>query len=195
MQSLGPHSTSAYLRAALGVASGVLWVGFVLLIICSGAYAGSMIAIHQGWLDPAFMHSNGVKVEVSGDEKDPLDWPAITAGIAAAFIALPATIFIVRHLKSMFDTFVANDPFRAENGDHLRAIAYALIVIQISTFVEYYVEVLLRVFFKTHAHEMTFSFTFDGATITIWFVIAILFVLAQVFREGAKLRDEQNLTV
>lgn len=196
MQMLGPQSMAAFLRAGLGLFSILLWIFFALLIALASGYAGAMVAIHAGWLNPANLHSDHVTITVNDAEKDILAWPAITAGFIGAFVAVPATMVIVRELKAMFDTFVLNDPFRAENGAHLRIIALALIVIQVSDFAQYYIELLLTLLFRRKdQHEVSLDFSLGGDTLTLWFLIAILFVLAAVFREGAKMRAEQNLTV
>jgi hypothetical protein len=136
-----------------------------------------------------------VDIRVNGADADALNWPEGAGMLMALFIALPLAILILRHLKAMLDSFVANDPFRAENGDHLRAIGFALIGLQFVTAIQYCVALVLRLVAHLPMSDIKINLELNSDTLTFWFVIAMLFVLAAVFREGARLRDEQALTV
>ena len=196
MQMLGPRSVSAFLGAAMAIASVLLWICLACLVAAASAYAGAMIAIHAGWIEPGRLHFDRVKIEVDDVETSLLAWPVVAGGFVGALIALPATIVIVRRLKQVLNTFILNDPFRAENGEHLRVIAVALIVIQLSDAAKYYIQQLLTLIVQRPEHgHFSVTLSLSSDTLMFWFVIAMLFVLAAVFREGARLRDEQSLTV
>jgi hypothetical protein len=193
MKALGQDSISSYLRIALDIARIVMIVGLFALAIGSTAYLGGVYAIRHGWISAALLHSDHVKVAVSGDAKDPLDWPTILPALIGAGISLGGALVIVDRLRAMFDSFRNNDPFRSENSDHLRAIWIALAVIELSKVVTYELRIALTVAFSPGGmSHKSFHFSVD---LTTWFMVFVLMVLAEVFREGARLRDEQTLTV
>ena len=80
----------------------------------------------------------------------------------------------------------AGDPFHPENVRRLRVIGLVLAGLEIGRYVVYTVGV----------------WALPGAEIkqpefspTAWFSVLVVFVLAEVFREGARLRREAELTI
>lgn len=105
-----------------------------------------------------------------------------------------SAMLICAYLRGVFETLVAGDPFVPGNARRLRAIALVLTVAEISRmFISLLVQFLLRAVGVTEngaATAINFSFNFS-----VWFSVLTLVVLAQVFSEGAALREEQKMTI
>jgi hypothetical protein len=80
------------------------------------------------------------------------------------------------------------DPFVAANAQRLQAIAWALVALQLLGLV---VAVIVRTI-STPAHpvDIDSSFSVNG-----WLAVLLTFVLARVFAEGARMRDDLEGTV
>jgi hypothetical protein len=193
MKALGQNSISSYLRIALDIARIVLIAALVALGIGAAAYLVGVYAIGHGWITPDELRNDHVKIEVSGDANNPLDWPTILPALIGAGISVGGALVIVDRLRAMFDSFRNNDPFRADNAGHLRVIWIALAAMELSKVVTYEMQIALTLAFSPGglAHR-AFSFSTD---LTTWFMVFILMVLAEIFREGARLRDDHDLTV
>ena len=104
-------------------------------------------------------------------------------------------MIVIDRLRRIFSTLIAGDPFVPENAGHLRIIALAIAGFQILRHVtQGAVAMLLTMLGQPviGGQELTASWNVDlGA----WFAVAPLLVLAEVFREGAKMRQEQKLTI
>ena len=120
------------------------------------------------------------------------DAPALlTAARLAMALVVPATVaayILFAKLLAILDTVSAGDPFVADNADRLRTIAWALLAIQIC-------DVLFGIvgtWFDSAAGERISGWS---PGVTGWVAVLLAFVLARVFREGARLRDDAELTV
>jgi len=113
------------------------------------------------------------------------------AFISSVSVVVVAAVFliIVHQLREICRTLVTGDPFVPENANRLRVIWIAAaageLLRLVSTFIISWI-----------------SKTADGVAIQatdlrvyVWFMVLALIILAEVFREGARLRQEQKLTV
>ena len=95
----------------------------------------------------------------------------------------------------MFATLIAGDPFVPENAGHLRIIAVAIGLYQL---VAYAAQGLLAMAFTMFGQPVEggveLSVEFD-LNLGAWFAVVALLVLSEVFREGARMRQEQKLTI
>ena len=96
-----------------------------------------------------------------------------------------AAHLIFRRLLAIIATAAAGDPFTAANGERLRVIAWALLAIQILDlgFGGIYLAM-------DPALGLDWSFSLGG-----WIAVLMLFVLARVFEQGSRMRDELAMTV
>lgn len=94
---------------------------------------------------------------------------------------------VFRNLLRIVDTVRDGDPFTAINATRLRAIGWALLVIQLC-------DLLLGGFTAwfavLHVQFSTWSPSFGG-----WIAVLMAFVLAHVFRRGAAMHDDLAMTV
>jgi len=176
MRALGPGSVSSLLKTALDVAYWALWIILALVV---GAFIFSFfipLAQFDVTLDGA-----------SGPIDAPLSRALIAYVIVFAAGSIGAFIFIVANLRQVFRTLAAGDPFDADNVRRLRRIGLALIGV-----------VVLQVAFGPLLSLLypQADVTLDlGDLIVPVFSVMTIFVLAEVFREGARLRREQELTI
>jgi len=93
---------------------------------------------------------------------------------------------IVERLRKIFATLTAGDPFHPDNVVRLRLIGLVLAGLEVGR----YVFSGLARWLAPKAKVIDDSFT-----LTAWFSVLVVFVLAEVFREGARLRREAELTI
>jgi hypothetical protein len=98
------------------------------------------------------------------------------------------THFALARLRAIVATVTEGDPFVTENGDRLQQIAWAMVGLE-----------LLRIavgFAATLASTRTAAFNLGWKfSPTPWLAILLLFVLARVFEQGARMRDDLEGTV
>jgi hypothetical protein len=115
--------------------------------------------------------------------------PALTS----AAVACGGGLIIIGRLKRLFANFTTSEPFQKDNADHLRAIWIAMAGIEIA---RYAIMALSGVLVASMGEPAGQDFKFSlNVNMMTWGAIVILIVLADVFREGARLREEQDLTI
>jgi hypothetical protein len=93
---------------------------------------------------------------------------------------------IVSGLRRIFATLKAGDPFHPDNVTRLRLVAGGLAWMEV---VRYMVWTLGALLPPQAAPDRS------NLSLTAWFSILVVVVLAEVFREGARLRRESELTI
>jgi hypothetical protein len=124
---------------------------------------------------------------VSVERNDP--WYMTTLGFARTIGALAAALLVVSRLRRIFATLSAGDPFVPENAEHLRIIAVVIAAFEV-----------LRLLAGAIAAGLVSD---PGApppiqveiNVLVWFAVLSLVVLSEVFREGSRLRADQQLTI
>ncbi len=106
--------------------------------------------------------------------------------LAAAFFYLGGVLVIISRLRRIFATLTAGDPFRPENVGRLQLAGAMLAALELSR----YPYALLSHWVGSGGSGARFGFN-----PTAWFAVLVVFVLAEVFREGARLRREAELTI
>lgn len=99
----------------------------------------------------------------------------------------PATHFLLTRLGAILDTVAAGDPFILRNGERLRTVGWALLAIQLIDLVFGFVAV--RISAQTGEY-LGWSFSLGG-----WIAVLLVFVLAEVWTQGAAMRDDLQGTV
>ncbi len=120
-------------------------------------------------------------------------WPVVVPALAIGTVAIGGGLIIVDRLRRLFDSFTSGEPFRRENAAHLRVIWIAMLTVEIARYV--LLGAVAAIFAAVGLPEgasANFNLNFDIST---WMSIAILIVLAEVFREGARMKEEQELTI
>ena len=104
-----------------------------------------------------------------------------------------AALVVLYQLRRVFGTLAAGDPFVRENATRIRMIGFAVLGMEL-------VRVLVL---SAQAYYLRANFSFTGIQLRtlphpdlgVLFLGLVLLVIAEVFRQGADLREEQSLTV
>ena len=176
MRALGPGSVSSFLKIILDVVFAALWIGIAVLALIT--LAALLLSFNPDLL---------AKVKFSGEAAQLLErGPVLTAGLAAAAIYLAGILVIVGSLRQIFMTLTAGDPFHPDNVARLRLIGLILAGLELGRYAFWAVGAFLPGVEQRND---------PGVGLTAWFSVLVVFVLAEVFREGARLRREAELTI
>jgi hypothetical protein len=175
MRALGPGSVSSFLKIILDVVYFALWVGVALLALIT------LLALLFSFNPELF---SGVSFDP--DTAQITSRAPLMAGVLIAYaLSLAGVLVIVHCLRRIFATLTAGDPFHPDNVNRLRLIGLMLAGLEIG---RYAVWALSRLVPQVDRVEPNFN-------LTAWFSVLVVFVLAEVFREGARLRREAELTI
>lgn len=103
-------------------------------------------------------------------------------------VAIPLNDLILRRLRAIVETVKGSDPFVAANAERLQAIAWALLALQVLSMAIGAVGDAS----STAEHPLHLD---AGFSIAGWLSVLLAFVLARVFAEGARMRDDLEGTV
>jgi hypothetical protein len=163
MASRGPLFVS---RVALRV---LIWITAAVIALVAAALAFSFMPAGE----------RAVRHHFGGDPAGGL--AALRLLLLLLLAMLPLGHLVLRRLLAVVETVRAGDPFVAENAGRLRRIAWALLAVQ-----------LLYMPFQALGYRLvsrSAEIRFDVPMIGL-LVILLLFVLAQVFAEGTRIRDD-----
>ena len=110
---------------------------------------------------------------------------------AAAALGLAVVVLnygILKRLLAMVETVRAGDPFVAANADRLKTIAWALFMLQLLSMV--IGAIGKAVSSPAHPVNLDAGFSING-----WLAVLLTFLLARVFAEGTRMRDDLEGTV
>jgi hypothetical protein len=175
MRALGPGSVSSFLKVILDVVYIGLWVGVVVVLAITSAAV--LLSFNPDILPDVMVSAEAGEMARRG--------PVWAAGLAAAGVYMAGVLVIVGTLRRIFATLTAGDPFHPDNVGRLRLIGLILAGLEIGRYAFWMVGAWLP---GVRAVEPNFS-------LTAWFSVLVVFVLAEVFREGARLRREAELTI
>ena len=172
-----PASSSA----ALPIAHVVLRILIVLNWLSGAAIATLLVAMPtRRWIMSALDLS-------PSPEADQLIM-GLRAIAVVRFVAIPLNYVVLRWLLAIVETVRAGDPFVAANASRLQAIAWALLAVQLLSLV---IGAIAKAV-STPAHPLHLQ---AGFSISGWLAVLLTFVLARVFAEGARMRDDLEGTV
>jgi hypothetical protein len=103
-------------------------------------------------------------------------------------LCVPVTHVALTRLNAIVETVRAGDPFVLANAIRLRAIAWCALVLAAMNIVIGMVATTATTALPRLKIEMSLSFT-------PWLAVLLLFVLAQVFEQGARMREDLAGTV
>jgi hypothetical protein len=183
---LGQKSLSSVLATVLKLAQVALSVAFAFVLVA--AIFGISISI--------LVATTVVPAKVlNGPGTIFATWTVAIPYLAYAVVATRGALLIVRRLQSVFASFVANRPFAHDNAAHLRAIWVTLIVIEATRITAFVVMHGLTPVFAGAANVTFPTGLGDPIDLVRWFVIFVVLILAEVFRQGTQLSEETELTV
>ena len=185
-----PKTTSLGIRPSLphlslvsisGVASAACTVAFWVLTVAAVLVPSAVVALK--------VFGTPVVTAGSGEEAIviPLPWAYVLLVAVAAFAYLATSALIFRLLLRIVATLRVGDPFHPLNVRRLHQIGGAFASVTLGVWVGQF---LVARFVRG---AMPAPNLFD--LITPSFAVVIIVVIAEVFREGARLRRESELTI
>ena len=198
MKVLGRGSIASWLEATLNVVWVLLWIALIGVVVGAIAY-GVIMALMAAGVIPATMfagehgHISNSGADITFGMAEGMAWQVLGPVLATAVVAVGGGLIIVNRLKRLFASFRSAEPFRKENATHLRVIWVTMMGIELCRYALLALTGLLVAAFGA-PKGADFSFNLHINLMT-WVAILVLIVLAEVFREGARLREEQDLTV
>lgn len=201
MKALGRGSIASFLHTALLFAWIGLWVAAGALALGALGYGALLALIESGLVDSQILSggsgeirlSEGSDFQVSYDEIGGATWPVVLPALLAGAVAIGGGLVIVWRLRRLFDSFRSGEPFKLENAHHLRVIWITLLVIELARYAILGVfGILVTAFGLPEGARANLDLDLN---LWNWAEILILIVLAEIFREGARLREEQELTI
>lgn len=176
MRALGPGSLSSFLKAVLDV---IYYALIVALVVTAVAAVGALLA-------QPFVSASGSDRPFGALTDVLRRGPALSAVLAVSDLYIAALVVVVDRTRKVFATMIAGDPFDPGNVSRLRIIATALATMEGLAWIG-------RLIARALLPQM------EGlkleVNLTAWFSVLVVFVLAEVFREGARLRSDAELTV
>jgi hypothetical protein len=166
---------------ALPIAHGVLR----LLIVINWLFGAALIVLlllmpNRQWIMSAF------DLSPSADTDRLILAFRVVAALGVATI--PLNYAVLKRLLAMVETVRAGDPFVAANAARLQVIAWALLVVQLLSIV--IGEIGKSVSTPAHPVHLDAGFSING-----WLAVLLTFILARVFAEGSRMRDDLEGTV
>ena len=173
LKALGPGSVSSLLKIALDVAYILLWLvtGILLLILIASL----------------FIPLDNLTVTVGDERQLPLTRSLMVFGPGSVAAYFGGFVLILRNLRKIFRTLTLGDPFQPDNVRRLRQIGVILAVVTGGVFIA---QMMMARVAPGVLSPQGFS-----DLLTPVFSVLVVFVLAEVFREGARLRRESELTI
>jgi hypothetical protein len=101
---------------------------------------------------------------------------------------VPLNYVVLKRLLAIVETVRAGDPFVAANASRLHAIAWALLTLQLLSIV---IGAIAKAV-STPAHPVKLD---AGFSINGWLAVLLTFLLARVFAEGTRMREDLEGTV
>ena len=167
--------------AALPIAHVVLRILIVLNWVAGAAVLALLLVIdNKLWILTSF------NLPPSADA-DRLVMALRTVAVLGV-VAMLLNYGILRRLLAIVGTVRGGDPFVAANAHRLRAIAWTLLALQVLSLV---IGAIGRMH-STPEHPVHLD---AGFSINGWLAVLLTFLLARVFAEGTRLRDDLEGTV
>ena len=174
MRALGPGSVSSFLKMVLDIVHFALIAGVIGVALL--AFADLLFTVNPALLDSVEIADRGQLIERG---------PVMLMGLLAAGFYMAGVLAIIGALRRIFATLIVGDPFRPDIVGRLRMIALMLGILELGRYALWSISVWLP---DVHHVRPTFG-------LTAWFSVLVVLVLAEVFREGARLRREAELTI
>ncbi len=162
----------------------LLMLAIIWLAVIAGVIAFLLLAIGLlGSLNGGVMEAPGMQAYVEGVTPG-----HFVAGLASLAVFAPGIIYVCLQLRRILSTLAAGDPFVPENGPRLTRIALAIGLVELARY-------LTVIFLNALVDLGTEQPVRLSINLAAWAAVVALFILAQVFREGSRLREEEKMTI
>ena len=165
--SSSPALPIAHLILRICIVLNWLWFAAIVVLL--------VVMPTREWIISAFDLSPSL-------ETDRVVW-GLRATAALGLIVIALNYVVLKRLLAIVDTVRAGDPFVAANAQRLETIARALLVLQLLSIT---IGAIAKAI-STPAHPVDLD---AGFSISGWLGVLLTFVLARVFAEGARMRED-----
>ena len=112
----------------------------------------------------------------------------LAVGLLGIVVFAVGIAYVCNQLRRILSTLAEGDPFVPENGPRLTRIAVAIALIEI-------VRTVATMIISATV-DLGENYTVNiSLNLAVWGAVVVLFVLAQVFREGTRLREQEKMTI
>ncbi|MFN3959221.1 MAG: DUF2975 domain-containing protein [Parvularculaceae bacterium] len=167
IKAIGKGSLSSILAVVLHVVRVIVWIAFAGL---------SAVVVAIPFIPAIARLVAGADADIDLDAGD-------FVKALKHFITFGVLLYVVERLLEILKTLRFGSPFVKENADRFRKLGWALLIGEGSKIV---------IGLLSAITDADVDVGLDG--ITLIAVVAV-FVLSEVFREGARMKEEQDLTV
>jgi hypothetical protein len=174
MRAFGPGSVSSFLKVILDVIFAALWIGLGVVAL---VLVAALLFSFNPDLFPRGMSADVATAAARG--------PMLAGALLVADLTIAGVLVIIDALRRIFSTLTAGDPFHPDNVRRLRLIGAMLAALELERYLISVIAPMLPWVKRVKA----------DVSLTAWFSVLVVFVLAEVFREGARLRREAELTI
>jgi hypothetical protein len=159
------------------------------LVMLLGMAATGVLAVMFALAAPAILIFNAAVMDFLVSRGGPPEslWGIINVAALSAVMAALSYLFF-RHLYRIIGSVEEGDPFVPVNADRLHAMGWIAVAVHVLGIPMAMTSHWLEEIFQRPQRD--FEFSVFGLVLAI-----VLFVLARVFREGARLREELEGTV
>lgn len=171
-KAIGKGSLASILAVGLHVIRIIVWI----------AFAGLSAAIVAIPLLPTIAKLVAGVDGINIDGEIDLD-AADFVEVLRYFISFGVALYVIERLLELLKTLRFGSPFVKENATRFRKVGVALLVGELS-------KIVIMILAGVTGADVEADLDF-----TLFVAIAAVFVLAEVFREGARMKEEQDLTV
>jgi signal transduction histidine kinase len=172
-----PASSSAALPIAHVLLRLLIVVNWLMVAVI---LALLLVLPNERWITSAFKLSPSLEAE------------RLVMGLRAIAVlglaAVPLNYAVLKRLLAIVETVRAGDPFVAANAIRLQTIAWVLLTLQLLSIVIGAIAKTL----STPAHPVKLD---AGFSINGWLAVLLTFLLARVFAEGTRMREDLEGTV
>ncbi|OGN47382.1 MAG: hypothetical protein A2795_11965 [Caulobacterales bacterium RIFCSPHIGHO2_01_FULL_67_30] len=172
MKLVGKYSAASALRWLLGFFNVFVMIGAV----AAGVLLVASMIIGVDWMDA-----------LRDGATDPDGNYELTGRLTllGAFLACGFTWWIINRLRRILLSVNQGDAFEFANVKRLQAVGFGLLGIQLTA-------LMLSIVAPQAIGQSASDYDFDLGS---WLGILVVFILAEVFRQGSAMRDEQLTTV
>ncbi len=112
----------------------------------------------------------------------------LVAALVGLAVFAPGIAFICAQLRRILSTLAEGDPFLPENAPRLTRIAIAIGLIEVIR--------MCSVLVLAATVDLGEGYVANiNINLAVWGAIIVLLILAQVFKEGTRLREEEKMTI
>jgi hypothetical protein len=209
MKALGPYSVSSFLAKILTIASALLWI--ILAIAVCVTVLLPWIGLGSNWqLDlpvamaidpdtqqfaaPSLGVDNARLTAVTGTlQFSPSSRRMLLVPMLMIVVMVVMMIWVLEHLRALFRSLGENDVFAPANVHHMQCIGWAVILVEpLRAGITYFSQAYARSHFVGDGLRFATDLDFNLGTL---FSGLVILVLAEIFRVGTRLDEDQSLTI